>query len=88
MVSAQVKVINETGLHARPANQFVKEAVSHRGCSVSIRKGGRSFNGKSIVSVLSACVKCGDEIEIVADGEGEEQALAELVAAVGSGLGE
>lgn len=88
MVCETVKIINETGLHARPANAFVKEAISHKGCAISIQKDGRQFNGKSIVSVLSACVKCGSEIQIVADGENEEQALRDMVAAVRGGLGE
>lgn len=88
MICETVKIVNETGLHARPANVFVKEAISHKGCAISIQKDGRQFNGKSIVSVLSACVKCGNEIKIVADGEGEEEALRDMVAAVNSGLGE
>ena len=44
--------------------------------------------GKSIVSVLSACVKCGTEIELVADGNDEAQALQDMASAVNSGLGE
>jgi len=46
------------------------------------------YMGKSIVSVLSACVKCGTEIELVADGNDEAQALQDMVSAVNSGLGE
>ena len=38
--------------------------------------------------VLSACVKCGTEIELVADGTDEAQALQDMVNAVNSGLGE
>ena len=88
MVSQKVTVMNASGLHARPANAFVKEAVRHAGCNIFIKKDGKSFMGKSIVSVLSACVKCGTEIELVADGANEEQALQDMVAAVESGLGE
>ena len=46
------------------------------------------FNGKSMVSVLSACVKCDTMIEVICDGEREEEALAAIVQAVESGLGE
>ena len=38
--------------------------------------------------MLGACVKCGDEIEFVCDGEDEKEALEALVSAVESGLGE
>ena len=57
-------------------------------CNVRISKGGKLFNGKSMVSVLSACVKCGTMIEVICDGECEEEALAAIVQAVENGLGE
>ena len=64
MISQEVCVKNPTGLHARPANVFVKTAARFP-CKVNLQKGARTFNGKSIVSVLSACVKCGTQITIV-----------------------
>ena len=45
-------------------------------------------NAKSVLSVLGACIKCGDEIEFVCEGEDEEKALEALVAVVEGGLGE
>ena len=45
-------------------------------------------NAKSVLSVLGACVKCGDEVEFVCEGIDEEEALNALVEAVESGLGE
>ena len=45
-------------------------------------------NAKSVLSVLGACVKCGDEIEFVCEGEDEQEALNALVTAVENGLGE
>ncbi|MDQ9887907.1 HPr family phosphocarrier protein, partial [Acinetobacter pittii] len=45
-------------------------------------------NAKSVLSVLGACVKCGDEIELVCDGPDEQEALDSLVKAIESGLGE
>ena len=87
MISQEVYVKNPTGLHARPANMFVKTAVQFP-CKVNIQKGTRSFNGKSIVSVMSACVKCGTQITIICDGDQEEKAMRAIVNAVESGLGE
>ena len=79
MVSQKATVMNATGLHARAASAFVKEAVRHAGCNILIRKDGKTYMGKSIVSVLSACVKCGTEIELVADGTDEAQTLQDMV---------
>ena len=45
-------------------------------------------NAKSVLSVLGACVKCGDEIEFVCEGEDEEEALNSLIQAIENGLGE
>ena len=45
-------------------------------------------NAKSVLSVLGACVKCGDEVEFVCEGEDEEQALKTLIEAIEGGLGE
>lgn len=87
MISQEVQVKNATGLHARPANVFVKTARRYP-CKVILQKGGRLFNGKSIVNVLSACVTCGTTVTIVCDGEQEEEALREIVLAVEDGLGE
>ena len=45
-------------------------------------------NAKSVLSVLGACVKSGDEITLICEGEDEQEALDALTAAVESGLGE
>lgn len=87
MIKKKVLVHNANGLHARPANSFVKTAQQYP-CRVTFIKDGRSFNGKSIVSVLSACVKSGSEIELVCEGEAENEAIAAIAAEVESGLGE
>jgi phosphocarrier protein len=43
-------------------------------------------NAKSVLSVLGACVKCGDEIEFTCDGEDEEEALNRLSELVENGF--
>ena len=45
-------------------------------------------NAKSVLSVLGAVVKSGDEIELHCDGEDEQEALTSLVTAIENGLGE
>lgn len=87
MVSQKVVIKNPTGLHLRPAGILCKEAMQFKSL-ISFNFRGSTANAKSVLSVLGACVKCGDEIEFVCQGEDEEKALETLVAAVENGLGE
>lgn len=87
MVSQKVLIKNLTGLHLRPAGVLCKEAMQFKSLITFSFKGGTA-NAKSVLSVLGACIKCGDEIEFVCEGEDEEEALKALVEIVESGLGE
>jgi phosphocarrier protein len=87
MVSKKVTVQNITCLHLKPAAYFCKEAMKFKS-QITFQFGNTTANAKSVLSVLGACVKCGDEIEIICDGVDEEEALASLIQAVESGLGE
>ena len=87
MVSQKVVIKNLTGLHLRPAGILCKEAMQFKALITFTFKGGTA-NAKSVLSVLGACVKCGDEIEFVCEGEDEQEALNALVAAVENRLGE
>ncbi len=87
MVSKIVKVTNPTGLHLRPAGLLCKEAIKYES-KIIFKFKKSTANAKSVLSVLGACVKCGDEIEFECTGEDEVEALQALVALVESGLGE
>lgn len=87
MVSQKVVIKNPTGLHLRPAGILCKEAVKYQSVITFEFKGGTA-NAKSVLSVLGACIKSGDSIEFVCEGEDEETALQAMVAAVENGLGE
>lgn len=87
MVSQKVTIQNPTGLHLRPAGILCKDAMEFK-CRVTFRFKDTTANAKSVLSVLGACVKCGDEIELFCEGEDEEEALDSLVKAIRSGLGE
>lgn len=87
MVSAKVVIKNPTGLHLRPAGILCKEAMNFKS-SVSFKFKNTTANAKSVLSVLGACVKSGDEITFVCEGVDEEKALASMVRAVEDGLGE
>ncbi len=87
MVNQKVVIKNPTGLHLRPAGILCKEAMKFK-CLVTFAFHDNIANAKSVLSVLGACVKSGDEIEFICEGEDEEEALRTLVAAVENGLGE
>ena len=87
MVSQKVTVKNPTGLHLRPAGLLCKEAMKFKSL-ITFSFEGSIANAKSVLSVLGACIKSGDEIELVCDGEDEQEALDTLVAAIEGGLGE
>lgn len=87
MVSRKVVVVNPSGLHLRPAGLLCKTAIDFKS-KVSIRFNDTLSNAKSVLGVLGACIKTGDEIEIVCEGEDEEEALRVVADAIESGLGE
>lgn len=87
MVSQKVTIKNPTGLHLRPAGILCKEAMQFKSL-ITFKFRDSTANAKSVLSVLGACVKCGDEIEYFCEGEDEQDALKTLLGAVESGLGE
>lgn len=87
MVSAKTTVINKSGLHLRPAAEFSKLA-SKFDCDITLVKGDKRVNPKSVLFLMGAEITQGTEIEIVCDGADEEEALKQLKEAIDSGLGE
>lgn len=87
MVSQKTVIKNPTGLHLRPAGLFCKTAMQFKS-KISFRSQDTVGNAKSVLSVLGACIKRGDEIEIICDGEDEERALAGMIRIIEDGLGE
>lgn len=87
MVTHTIKIMNPTGLHLRPAGNLCKEAMKYKS-KITFDYSGNIANAKSVLSVLGACIKSGDEITLICEGEDEEEALSSLVAYIESGLGE
>lgn len=88
MVSQKVTIKNPTGLHLRPAGILCKEAMNFKSKVTFRYNRGNTANAKSVLSVLGACIKSGDEIELICDGEDEKEALVSLVKMIEDGLGE
>ncbi|QOX65414.1 HPr family phosphocarrier protein [Anoxybacterium hadale] len=77
MLSREIAVMNKTGLHARPAAEFVKEAAKFTS-AITIESKQKKINAKSILHVLSAGIAAGSTIVISADGDDEVQAIEKL----------
>ena len=87
MVGQKVVIKNPTGLHLRPAGILCKEAMQFSS-HITFTFRGNTANAKSVLSVLGACIKSGDEIELFCDGADENEALAAMVRIIENGLGE
>ena len=81
------KIINESGVHARPAGAFVKMATGFSS-DINIEVNGKNVNAKSIMNLLSLGLKKDDEIKIIANGEDEIEAVEALVNLIHSKFGE
>jgi phosphocarrier protein len=86
MPEHRVAVGSKVGLHARPAAMFV-QAAAKQPVKVTIAKvGGDPVDARSILSVLALDARGGDEVVLVAEGDGADQALDELAALVARDL--
>ncbi len=72
-----VTIVNETGLHARPASQFVQKAGKFKS-DIQIVFEDKEVNAKSIMGVMSLGIGQGKEITLKAEGEDEVEAVNEL----------
>lgn len=77
MITIQVKVTIEGGLHARPAAILVNK-VNESGCNVSLQKNGNQVDARSILSIMTLGVSSGDEITLQVEGQDEERVSAML----------
>ena len=87
MVSQKLVIKIPTGLHLRPAGILCKEAMEFNSL-ITFTFRGNTANAKSVLSVLGACIKSGDEIEIICEGADEDEALSTMVKVIEDGLGE
>ncbi|MDY4104303.1 MAG: HPr family phosphocarrier protein [Oscillospiraceae bacterium] len=77
MVSKEVVINNQVGLHARPATFFIQKANEFKS-SIWIEKDDRRVNAKSLLGVLSLGIVKGTPMTIIADGVDESVAIATL----------
>jgi len=77
MPEIRLTVIDESGLHARPAARFV-QAASRFASRIVIRNGEREADAKSLISLLGLAVRLSSVITVAAEGADAEAALASL----------
>lgn len=87
MISNHIIIDIPAGLHLRPISVLCNRSIEFTS-TVTIKIGDKSVNAKSVLGVLSACVKQGDEIELICDGPDEAEALEVLTDMIKDGLGD
>ena len=87
MVSKEVTIKNNVGLHARPATFFIQKANSYKS-SIWVEKDDRRVNAKSLLGVLSLGIVKGMTITLHADGADEGEAVEGLSTLIDTGFTE
>jgi phosphocarrier protein len=87
VIEREATIVNQEGLHARPAARIVRLASSFA-AEIELAKDGLEVNGKSIMGVMMLAAECGSSIIIRANGPDAEAAVEALVELVASGFGE
>lgn len=87
MIRANVTISNKLGLHARASAKFTKLAGTFRS-DVSMSRGERSVNAKSIMGVMMLAAGLGSEVHIEVNGDDEQSAMDALLALINGKFGE
>ena len=87
MVSKTIKITNSEGLHMRPAGVLAKEMGKFQS-DITIIFGEKKVNAKSLISIISACIKKDAEFTLECDGEDEEAAMAKFIELQSQNFGE
>ena len=87
MFSEKVTLVNPQGFHMRPASLIVAE-VGKYDATVTIVRNGAEIPGNSLMAMMAAGIKCGEEIEIRAEGPQENEAGRAIVDFIAAGMGD
>lgn len=78
MLKKTIIIDDPLGIHLRPAGALCEAAIKFDSIITFEYGEGRTANAKSVLSVLAAGVKCGDEIILICEGVDEAKALEEV----------
>ena len=88
-VTAEVEVVNQQGLHARPVMKFVELAAEYEAQVVVDRgEGTEQVDGKSPMHMMLLAAPKGTALRIIASGQDAEAVVKALVELVRGGFGE
>lgn len=77
MIQEDIKIINQLGIHARPAMLLVQTAGGFTS-DIKIAKDGVEVNAKSIMGVMMLAAEYGSTVRLTISGEDEQQAAKTL----------
>ena len=87
MLSRKITIKNPSGLHLRPAGVLSQTAMKFKS-DIIIEYGEKRIVAKCVLNVKAAGIKSGTEVNLIVEGDDEEEAMKTLVEAIESGLGE
>ena len=77
MITKDVTVRCESGLHNRQATYFVQKA-NEFACNIWLESGSRKMNAKSLLGIMSLGIVTGTTVTLTADGTDAEAAINAL----------
>lgn len=86
-ITANCKIVNKLGLHARASAMFVKTSSKFES-DIFVIKGKNRVNGKSIMGLLMLAAGCGSSIKIEATGSDAAKAIEALEQLIAKGFNE
>lgn len=87
MIECEVTVRNRAGLHTRPASMLVRTASQFES-DVFLRRDNYEINGKSVIGVMTLAAEQGATLELVVEGDDEEDAADAIIELFEDGFGE
>jgi len=81
MLTTETEIINKLGLHARASAKLTQLAGKYK-CEVSLAKGARRINAKSIMGVMMLAAGKGSKVMVETDGPDEQEAMEALLALI------
>jgi len=87
MLTQPITIINRLGLHARAAAKLVSAASAFES-DIFLKRNGQKVNAKSIMGIMMLAAGIGTELELIADGDDERQAITALTALFANRFGE
>ncbi len=86
-ISCKVNIVNELGMHARPAAQIAEMAEEATG-NVWISNGSNKVDASSIIDILTMCASKGTEVAIEVENDEDIEVMNIIVAFFNNGFGE